>query len=60
MPKATIPCDGQWHELPERPIRSITAPITGEVDIKPRDSVGIVRFPPGPYPDVEVEYEVAR
>jgi hypothetical protein len=55
MKTATIPADSQWHDLPERPVRSIISPtLLTEIDLLP-DGTGRVRVTQGDEP-VEVEY----
>lgn len=56
MKTAHIPPDGNWHDLPEKPVRSIIAPTYGaEADIV-ADGTGRVRN--YGHAAVEVEYEV--
>jgi hypothetical protein len=59
MKSTHIPADGNWHELPEKPVKSIIAPtFNTEVDILP-DGTGRARVTRGDMA-VKVEYALGE
>lgn len=62
IPKqAEIPADGNWHDLPDRPVVSIElSTVLGEIDIQP-DGTGrvCIRYPGAPLFTVEYTVDAA-